>query len=72
LIDGLALAERGLKVLDEHVPIFAPEAEGPGLVIHPSADKAREELEKRSKKDADAYAAFRGLPIECAPRWSLS
>lgn len=61
LIDALSLTERGLALLTEHTPIFAPEPEGPGLVIHTQADKAKEELSKRSSKDAEAYAAFRAL-----------
>jgi phytoene dehydrogenase-like protein len=61
LIDALALSERGLQVLDQHVPVFAPEPDGQGIVIHPVAERAREELARRSKKDADAYVAFRSL-----------
>jgi phytoene dehydrogenase-like protein len=61
LVDSLGLTQHGLVLANDHAPVFAAEPSGPGLVVHTSAEKAKEEIGKRSKKDADAYAAFRGL-----------
>lgn len=67
LIDALALSAHGLSLRTEAVPVLASEAEGTGLVLHASPDRARDEIARRSKKDADAYAALRGLLARVRP-----
>ncbi len=57
LIDSLGL---GLTMLPEHEPIFASD-NADGFVLHVSPDAAREEIGRKSKKDVEAYASFRGL-----------
>lgn len=56
LIDSLGLR---LSLHHEHVPIFSSEKGGPGLVLHVSPDAARDEIGRRSVKDARAYGALR-------------
>jgi phytoene dehydrogenase-like protein len=54
-------SSQGLSLLSGHVPVYASEPGGPGLLVHASPDAARGEIARRSRKDADAYAALRGL-----------
>jgi phytoene dehydrogenase-like protein len=50
-----------LTLASEHTPVFASEAEGDGLLLHVAPERAEEEIARRSKKDAAAYANLRGL-----------
>jgi phytoene dehydrogenase-like protein len=61
LVQALGLAAHGLVLKTEHVPVFASEAEGDGMVMHVAPERAEAEIARRSKKDAGAYASLRGL-----------
>ncbi len=58
LVDALGLGSRGAALLADPVPVYACDA-GEGLVLHDDAEAARDEIARRSKSDAAAYAAFR-------------
>lgn len=66
LVDSLGLGSRGVELLKEPLPVYACDA-GDGLVLHAAPDAAREEIGRHSKKDADAYAAFRGRLARLKP-----
>ena len=66
LVDSLGLATRGVTMLTEGVPVYACDS-GDGIVLHDSAEASREEISRRSKKDADAYVSFRGALARLKP-----
>src|SRR4051812_16279038 len=60
LVASLGLAEHGLTLLGEHVPVFSSD-EKDGLILSFDAAAAREEIARRSAKDVERYTAFRTL-----------
>lgn len=60
LVESLGLQKKGVTLLADFEPLFASDEQS-GLVLHGAPEAAREEIAKRSAKDADAYAAFRSL-----------
>lgn len=60
VIRELDLTRHGLALLDEPPPVYAPQVDGEGLVLHRSPELARPELERLSPADAAGYAAWRG------------
>lgn len=61
IVDSLALERFGLKYRGEDPPVFIPTRDPgkKGLLLHYSADRAKEEIATWSSKDAAAYGEYR-------------
>ena len=65
--DDLGLASHGLRFSDRPAPVFVPQLDGPGLLLHHDPDEAAEELSRHSEQDAESYRAFRAFVDRIAP-----
>ena len=61
VVDGIGLRSHGLRRRSEPTAVFAPQAEGPGLLLHREPEQAHDELVAHSSKDAERYAAMRAF-----------
>ncbi len=61
VVAELELAKHGLTRTDTPPPVFAPQTEGPGLLLHHDATRAAEELRAHSADDAVGYAEYRSF-----------
>lgn len=57
----LQLEKYGLKFSDEEQPIFIPQINGQGLLLHRNAEKSKNEIAKYSVKDAEKYVEYRNF-----------
>lgn len=57
--DKLELTKYGLKFHSEHLPVFAPQRSGRGLLLWRDPKKAMEEIGPHSEKDAKKYLQYR-------------
>lgn len=60
VVRGLRLEEHGLRFGDA-TPVYAPAAEGPGLLLHRDPGAARAELAAHCPADAPAYGQWRAF-----------
>ncbi|MHC5066003.1 MAG: phytoene desaturase family protein [Planctomycetota bacterium] len=58
VISSLGLEKHGLRRRPISTSVFAPQAEGPGLLLHGEPARAAEEIAVHSTADAERYAAF--------------
>lgn len=65
--DKLELQKFGLKFHKEHLPVFAPQRSGRGLLLWRDAKKALEEIGPHSDKDAKNYANYRAFLERITP-----
>ena len=61
VIRELGLSYHGLTMTDCPPPIFAPQREGPGLLLHHDPVLAKSEIEKHSAGDATRYVEYRAF-----------
>ncbi|MFQ5489954.1 MAG: phytoene desaturase family protein [Phycisphaerae bacterium] len=61
VVDALKLEQHGLQMLDGPMAVFAPQRDGPGLLLHHDADQAANEIAAHSPADARRYAQFRAF-----------
>jgi phytoene dehydrogenase-like protein len=61
VIEALSLEKHGLERASEPPSFFAPEREGPGLLLHHDPRRASSEIASRSSKDAESYAEYRAF-----------
>lgn len=67
VVAELELAKYGLKLRAEEAPVFAPEANGRGLLLWRDPKRAVEELAPHSQKDAQRYGEYRTFINRIAP-----
>jgi phytoene dehydrogenase-like protein len=61
LIGELGLSKHGLKLCSDPPSVYAPQANGQGLLLHHDPEKARGEISAFSERDADRYAQYRAF-----------
>lgn len=61
VIDDLGLARHGLVLTDSPPSVFAPQRDGPGLLLHHDPDRAHEEIAAHDAGDAERYANYRAF-----------
>ena len=58
LVRSLGLERHGLQMVSPDAHLFAPKADGPGLVLWTDTARAAQEIKQFSTRDADRYPAF--------------
>lgn len=61
VIDKLGLESHGLKRRSDEAAVFAPQKDGPGLLLFDDPVRACDELAAHSASDADRYVEFRAF-----------
>ena len=59
VIEALNLRGHGLETDAELPPVFTPQTDGPGLLLHRDPAKAAPEIRKHSERDAESYFGYR-------------
>jgi phytoene dehydrogenase-like protein len=60
IAQDLDLARHGLSLIRTEVRVFAPDREGPGIVLYSDAEKTARELERISLRDARGFLDLHG------------
>ena len=63
VVSELGLYEHGLRLIEPPVRAFAPQPDGPPVVLWGDADRTARELASRSAKDSGAYPEFNRLVL---------
>lgn len=61
VLEKLGLESHGLRRSPDQAPVFAPQQNGPGLLLYEDPALARDELAAHSVVDAERYVEFRGF-----------
>jgi len=59
VVEALGLERHGFSFRREELPVYAPQKEGGGLLLHRSAEVSAPEIRNFSARDADRYGDFR-------------
>ena len=58
VIEKLELTRFGLHLRAERTPVFAPQEDGRGMLLHADPQRTRDELRRHSAHDAEHYVGF--------------
>lgn len=67
VVRDLSLPAHGFSFEKQDAPIYVPQADGPGLVLHRDPEQARAELSMHSATEAESYRAWREKLTALAP-----
>jgi phytoene dehydrogenase-like protein len=67
VVEMLELEAHGLALRERPLPVFVPQRDGPGLLLHRDPREARAELLAHSEKDAESYGEWRAFLEKLKP-----